>query len=166
MCVFVYLDQSQCVYQTDSPLSFRSLCTVVCKWTYCPTEKWDTSFWTAIGLEDLLENDHSKIGEQSKPVFNINGVFLDKLQINKKYQTQYRLVLVSQWEYLPVVVVTPATVFLDIHLGSVTCYRGSPVGEGLTHEAATHQCMGRHSFQRSPGFLVYHWCFILPLIYR
>ncbi|KAM9458595.1 FGGY carbohydrate kinase domain-containing protein [Salvelinus alpinus] len=59
----------------------RSLCTVVCKWTYCPTEKWDTSFWTAIGLEDLLENDHSKIG-------------------------------------------------------SVTCCPGSPVGEGLTQEAA------------------------------
>ncbi|CAB1326465.1 unnamed protein product [Coregonus sp. 'balchen'] len=59
----------------------RSLCTLVCKWTYCPTEKWDTSFWTAIGLEDLLENNHSKIG-------------------------------------------------------SVTCCPGSPVGEGLTQEAA------------------------------
>ncbi|XP_035617839.1 FGGY carbohydrate kinase domain-containing protein isoform X3 [Oncorhynchus keta] len=59
----------------------RSLCTVVCKWTYCPTEKWDTSFWTAIGLEDLLENNNFKIG-------------------------------------------------------SVTCCPGSPVGEGLTQEAA------------------------------
>ncbi|XP_010888544.2 FGGY carbohydrate kinase domain-containing protein isoform X1 [Esox lucius] len=59
----------------------RSLCTLVCKWTYCPTEKWDDSFWTAIGLEDLLENNHSKIG-------------------------------------------------------SVTCCPGSPVGKGLTQDAA------------------------------
>ncbi|KAM6948884.1 FGGY carbohydrate kinase domain-containing protein [Aplochiton taeniatus] len=43
----------------------RSLCTLVCKWTYCPAEGWDASFWTAIGLEDLLENDYSKIGNQT-----------------------------------------------------------------------------------------------------
>ncbi|XP_062336839.1 FGGY carbohydrate kinase domain-containing protein isoform X2 [Osmerus eperlanus] len=40
----------------------RSLCTLVCKWTYCPSDGWDSSFWTDIGLEDLLENNHSKIG--------------------------------------------------------------------------------------------------------
>uniref|UniRef100_A0A3Q2ZX33 FGGY carbohydrate kinase domain-containing protein n=1 Tax=Kryptolebias marmoratus TaxID=37003 RepID=A0A3Q2ZX33_KRYMA len=40
----------------------RSLCTLVCKWTYCPPEGWDTSFWSSIGLGDLLENDFSKIG--------------------------------------------------------------------------------------------------------
>lgn len=43
--------------------SNRSLCTLVCKWTYCPPEGWDSSFWTSIGLEDLLENNFSKIGE-------------------------------------------------------------------------------------------------------
>ncbi|CAK6952148.1 FGGY carbohydrate kinase domain-containing protein [Scomber scombrus] len=59
----------------------RSLCTLVCKWTYCPPEGWDVSFWTAIGLEDLLENNASKIG-------------------------------------------------------SVTCSPGSPLGDGLTQEAA------------------------------
>ncbi|XP_053185371.1 FGGY carbohydrate kinase domain-containing protein [Scomber japonicus] len=59
----------------------RSLCTLVCKWTYCPPEGWDVSFWTAIGLEDLLENNTSKIG-------------------------------------------------------SVTCSPGSPLGDGLTQEAA------------------------------
>lgn len=59
----------------------RSLCTLVCKWTYCPPEGWDASFWTSIGLEDLLENDFSKIG-------------------------------------------------------SVTCSPGSPLGDGLTREAA------------------------------
>ncbi|XP_051263655.1 FGGY carbohydrate kinase domain-containing protein isoform X1 [Dicentrarchus labrax] len=45
----------------------RSLCTLVCKWTYCPPEGWDASFWTSIGLEDLLENDFSKIGSVSCP---------------------------------------------------------------------------------------------------
>nr|XP_046263487.1 FGGY carbohydrate kinase domain-containing protein [Scatophagus argus] len=59
----------------------RSLCTLVCKWTYCPPEGWDASFWTSIGLEDLLENNFSKIG-------------------------------------------------------SVTCPPGSPLGDGLTQEAA------------------------------
>ncbi|XP_013869267.1 FGGY carbohydrate kinase domain-containing protein isoform X2 [Austrofundulus limnaeus] len=45
----------------------RSLCTLVCKWTYCPPEGWDTSFWTSIGLEDLLENNFSKIGSVTCP---------------------------------------------------------------------------------------------------
>uniref|UniRef100_A0A674NVQ2 FGGY carbohydrate kinase domain-containing protein n=1 Tax=Takifugu rubripes TaxID=31033 RepID=A0A674NVQ2_TAKRU len=60
----------------------RSLCTLVCKWTYCPPEGWDPSFWIAIGLEDLVENNFSKIGN------------------------------------------------------SVTCPPGTPVGDGLTQEAA------------------------------
>lgn len=59
----------------------RSLCTLVCKWTYCPPQGWDASFWTSIGLEDLLENNCSKIG-------------------------------------------------------STTCSPGSPLGDGLTQEAA------------------------------
>uniref|UniRef100_A0A7N6C096 FGGY carbohydrate kinase domain-containing protein n=1 Tax=Anabas testudineus TaxID=64144 RepID=A0A7N6C096_ANATE len=45
----------------------RSLCTLVCKWTYCPPEGWDASFWTSIGLEDLLENNFSKIGSATCP---------------------------------------------------------------------------------------------------
>uniref|UniRef100_G3PV38 FGGY carbohydrate kinase domain-containing protein n=1 Tax=Gasterosteus aculeatus aculeatus TaxID=481459 RepID=G3PV38_GASAC len=40
----------------------RSLCTLVCKWTYCPPDGWDAGFWSSIGLEDLLENNFSKIG--------------------------------------------------------------------------------------------------------
>lgn len=43
----------------------RSLCTLVCKWTYCPPEGWDASFWKSIGLEDLLENNFSKIGSET-----------------------------------------------------------------------------------------------------
>uniref|UniRef100_A0A8D0AFG1 FGGY carbohydrate kinase domain-containing protein n=1 Tax=Sander lucioperca TaxID=283035 RepID=A0A8D0AFG1_SANLU len=40
----------------------RSLCTLLCKWTYCPPEGWDAGFWTSIGMEDILENNFSKIG--------------------------------------------------------------------------------------------------------
>ncbi|XP_016103351.1 FGGY carbohydrate kinase domain-containing protein [Sinocyclocheilus grahami] len=43
----------------------RSLCTLVCKWTYSPSDGWDDSFWSAIGLEDLMENSYSKIGQQA-----------------------------------------------------------------------------------------------------
>lgn len=57
----------------------RSLCTTVCKWTYLGhahmqqqmTEKgsrdmeacgWDDEFWEEIGLGDLVDGHHSKIG--------------------------------------------------------------------------------------------------------
>ncbi|XP_077096542.1 FGGY carbohydrate kinase domain-containing protein-like isoform X2 [Siphateles boraxobius] len=43
----------------------RSLCTLVCKWTYSPSEGWDDTFWSTIGLEDLMENSYCKIGEQT-----------------------------------------------------------------------------------------------------
>ncbi|XP_041127166.1 FGGY carbohydrate kinase domain-containing protein [Polyodon spathula] len=41
----------------------RSLCTLICKWTYSSETGWDDSFWTTIGLEDLV-SDYSKIGVQ------------------------------------------------------------------------------------------------------
>ncbi|MGH0177967.1 UNVERIFIED_CONTAM: hypothetical protein FKN15_076555 [Acipenser sinensis] len=39
----------------------RSLCTLICKWTYSSETGWDDSFWMTIGLEDLV-SDYSKIG--------------------------------------------------------------------------------------------------------
>ncbi|XP_068196396.1 FGGY carbohydrate kinase domain-containing protein [Antennarius striatus] len=45
----------------------RSLCTLVCKWTYCPPQGWDAGFWRSIGLEDLLEDGCSKIGSVTCP---------------------------------------------------------------------------------------------------
>ncbi|KAK7944778.1 hypothetical protein WMY93_000506 [Mugilogobius chulae] len=45
----------------------RSLCTLVCKWTYSPPEGWDDNFWTTIELSDLLENNYSKIGNETRP---------------------------------------------------------------------------------------------------
>ncbi|KAM9008819.1 FGGY carbohydrate kinase domain-containing protein isoform 4-T9 [Ara ararauna] len=42
----------------------RSLCTVVCKWTYTSDKGWDDSFWKMIGLEDLVEDKYEKIGNR------------------------------------------------------------------------------------------------------
>lgn len=47
----------------------RSLCSMVCKWAYLghkglQGEGWDDAFLTAIGLEDLAEDDHRRIGSQ------------------------------------------------------------------------------------------------------
>lgn len=41
---------------------FRSLCTLVCKWTYTSDGGWDDSFWKIIGLEDLVKDKYEKIG--------------------------------------------------------------------------------------------------------
>ncbi|KAG9471519.1 hypothetical protein GDO78_014505 [Eleutherodactylus coqui] len=42
----------------------RSLCTLVCKWTYSSDYGWDDSFWQEIGLEDIREDNYSKIGNR------------------------------------------------------------------------------------------------------
>ncbi|XP_026284849.1 FGGY carbohydrate kinase domain-containing protein [Frankliniella occidentalis] len=46
----------------------RSLCSLVCKWTYIASEKnkegWDENYFKSIGLEDLLENNSAKIGNE------------------------------------------------------------------------------------------------------
>jgi FGGY-family pentulose kinase len=45
----------------------RSLCSLVCKWTYMGHEnRWDESYFRQIGLEDLLEHDAAKIGRDVK----------------------------------------------------------------------------------------------------
>ncbi|XP_053511557.1 FGGY carbohydrate kinase domain-containing protein isoform X7 [Artibeus jamaicensis] len=45
----------------------RSLCSLVCKWTYSAEKGWDNSFWKMIGLEDLVADNYSKIGNQVLP---------------------------------------------------------------------------------------------------
>ncbi|XP_066481444.1 FGGY carbohydrate kinase domain-containing protein isoform X3 [Tiliqua scincoides] len=42
----------------------RSLCTVVCKWTYSSQNGWNDSFWKLIGLEDLVTEKYAKIGNE------------------------------------------------------------------------------------------------------
>jgi FGGY-family pentulose kinase len=43
----------------------RSICTLVCKWTYLAHEnRWDASYFELIGLEDLVADQFSRIGTQ------------------------------------------------------------------------------------------------------
>jgi D-ribulokinase len=55
----------------------RSLCSTVCKWTYLGHKQsddlksiggWDPSYFEAIGLEDLLEDDCQRIGNRIQPM--------------------------------------------------------------------------------------------------
>lgn len=47
----------------------RSLCTVVCKWTYMGHEqKWDDSYFRQIGLGDLVDADYVRIGNNVRPM--------------------------------------------------------------------------------------------------
>lgn len=46
----------------------RSVCTVTCKWTYLAHEgRWDDGFFRAIGLADLVADDHARIGRTIVP---------------------------------------------------------------------------------------------------
>ncbi|XP_059230898.1 FGGY carbohydrate kinase domain-containing protein isoform X2 [Mustela nigripes] len=45
----------------------RSLCSLVCKWTYSAEKGWDDSFWKMIGLEDFVADNYNKIGNQVLP---------------------------------------------------------------------------------------------------
>jgi ribulose kinase len=73
MIILIWLDSSRATGDDT-----RSLCTTVCKWTYLGhahmqqvNEKdsrdmeacgWDDDFWEEIGLGDLVDGHHAKIG--------------------------------------------------------------------------------------------------------
>ena len=47
----------------------RSLCTTVCKWTYLGHEdRWDDSFFRAVGLGELADDGHARIGADVRPM--------------------------------------------------------------------------------------------------
>lgn len=55
----------------------RSLCTTVCKWTYLghaeatmpgSTGRWDDSYWQQIGLGELVDEGHRRIGRTVRPL--------------------------------------------------------------------------------------------------
>ncbi len=53
----------------------RSLCTTVCKWTYLGHEqRWDESFFRAVGLSDLLDDNWARIGSDVRPMGERAGV--------------------------------------------------------------------------------------------
>ncbi len=50
----------------------RSLCSTVCKWTYLghekPENRWDRSYWQAIGLGELADESWERIGTDVRPM--------------------------------------------------------------------------------------------------
>ncbi|KAM3699397.1 hypothetical protein ACJW31_05G022300 [Castanea mollissima] len=62
--VFRWMDLSDWLSYRATGDDTRSLCTTVCKWTYLDMEAcgWDDDFWEEIGLGDLVDGHHAKIG--------------------------------------------------------------------------------------------------------
>ncbi|GBR21322.1 FGGY-family carbohydrate kinase [Gluconobacter japonicus] len=57
---------------TGSPS--RSACSTACKWTYLAHEdRWDDTYFKAIGLEELTENNFSRIGNDIRALGGIVG---------------------------------------------------------------------------------------------
>jgi len=47
----------------------RSLCSTVCKWTYLGhDDRWDDSYFRAIGLGDLVEEGYARVGRTVRPM--------------------------------------------------------------------------------------------------
>ena len=68
----------------------RSLCSTVCKWTYLGHEKdgdspgkWDDSFWRAIGLEQLADEEYARIGKLIRPMGEAIGQGLTQQSARK-----------------------------------------------------------------------------------
>lgn len=52
----------------------RSMCSLVCKWTYDGHKNhWNTKFFTEIGLEEFVSEDFTRIGNEVKPLGSIAG---------------------------------------------------------------------------------------------
>ena len=53
----------------------RSMCSLVCKWTYDGlANRWDKKFLTEVGLEEFLTDDFVRIGGSVKPLGSIAGL--------------------------------------------------------------------------------------------
>ena len=70
-----FLDLADFLTYRASGANVRSLCTVVCKWTYMGHEgefgSWDESFFKEIDLEDLFLNN--RVGEAVRPMATFAG---------------------------------------------------------------------------------------------
>lgn len=65
----LFLDLPDFLSYRATGVRTRSLCTTVCKWTYVGHEgRWDTSFLSQIGLEDLATDGFARIGSAVRPM--------------------------------------------------------------------------------------------------
>ena len=75
-----FLDLADFLTYRASGANVRSLCTVVCKWTYLGHEgeygSWDESFFKQIDLQDLFVNH--RVGEAIRPMGTYAGNLTDK----------------------------------------------------------------------------------------
>ncbi len=56
----------------------RSLCSTVCKWTYVGhEERWDDDFFRQIGLGQLVDEGHARIGTRVRPMGERAGALTD-----------------------------------------------------------------------------------------
>jgi FGGY-family pentulose kinase len=65
-----FLDLPDFLVYRATGLDVRSLCTTVCKWTYMGHEQngWDPSFFSSIGLGDLVDDGFVRIGARVRPM--------------------------------------------------------------------------------------------------
>lgn len=64
-----FLDLPDFLVYRATGTDVRSQCTTTCKWTFLAHEdRWDDMFLRAIGLGDLAEGDHVRIGSRVRPV--------------------------------------------------------------------------------------------------
>lgn len=74
----------------SSGASVRSVCTTTCKWLWdSPGKKWDESFWRAINLSELLDQDCLKIGSRVCRPFE----FLPEMRISEQSATETGLTI-------------------------------------------------------------------------
>jgi FGGY-family pentulose kinase len=70
-----FLDLADFMVYAATGNDVRSMCTVVCKWTYMGHERahgrWDTSFFKQAGLADLF--DHGRVGTTVRPMGTYAG---------------------------------------------------------------------------------------------
>jgi len=66
------------VYQATGE-DVRSQCTTTCKWTYLAHEqRWDEDFFGKIGLGDLVDEGHRRIGARVRPVGERAGLLTEE----------------------------------------------------------------------------------------
>jgi FGGY-family pentulose kinase len=69
-----FLDLPDFLTYRATGLDTRSLCSTTCKWTYLAHEEaargtgWDDSYFRAIGLGDLCDGNHARIGRRVRPM--------------------------------------------------------------------------------------------------
>lgn len=75
----MFLDLADFLSYRATGQDVRSLCTTTCKWTYVASEsRWDDGFLKLIGLEDLCDDSHARIGSNIRPQGECAGMLSQK----------------------------------------------------------------------------------------